>query len=123
MGVIFDFAYIFEIREQNFAWPYIVVCLCHRRTGHLGGGGTTFFARISYPCPKVGFWGTKTWFKLTSILAPNVYMIAVWGGGGLWLLSNELDTKGRVCIMGGGIPLRRWGLFGNLSANSDFCAL
>ena len=46
MGVIFDFAYIFEIREQNFAWPYIAVCLCHRRTGHFrwggGGGGTTF---------------------------------------------------------------------------------
>ena len=42
-----------------------------------------------------------------------MYMIAVYKGwGAFMLLSNVLDTNGEG--VGGGYPLRRWGLFGNL---------
>ena len=62
-----------------------------------------------------GFW-CVIWFKLTSILAPNVIMTAVYGEGGrgggggkpfLLLSNNVLDTKGE----GVGIRLPRWGRF------------
>ena len=49
-----------------------------------------------------------------------MYMIAVQrvgGGEPFMLLSNVLDTNGEG--MGGGIPLPRWGLFGNLGTKNQ----
>ena len=51
-----------------------------------------------------------------------MYMIAVQGVGGgggepFMLLSNVLDTNGEG--VGGGIPLPRWGLFGNLGTKNQ----
>ena len=49
-------------------------------------------------------------FKLTSILALNVYDCCTRGGGGV-----SVDTKG-----GGGFPLPLWGLFGFWGTKTRF---
>ena len=69
-----------------------------------GGGGR--------PLLKPGFCCVIR-FKLSSILAPNVYIYdcSIRGGGGQFLLlSNVLDTKGGGGV-GGCIPLPRLGTF------------
>ena len=77
----------------------------HRRTGPFsfgGGGGTTFFARILYLCPK------------SQICLGNAFLSHMpWGWGGVWrrrillFLSDCIGTMEREGV-GGVIPLPRW---------------